>query len=254
MMKKIYNLGIYSFPKSGNTWVRNVLAEHFNIKKGDYGKYLPDIHQGEVIGTHSIANHSDAINIYKSHTNYEIKAKPAGENINLVVIRNPLDVFLSYLNFISDNVTGDSVIKFKDVKDAEETGVLDVYFSCFLVFGHLQPGFYNKTNSYFQHCNYWLKRSEEDNNTFILRYEDMLLGNFSSLYEALSLAGIEQSSIEKTIKGFAANKDGKFYWKMSSYNFSEYLSKDQISLFTKVHNETLSKLGYLTDYNLIISK
>lgn len=250
-----FNIGLYSYPKSGNTWVRNIVAQLFSVGKGDYAEYIPDIHQGQAVGKNLLKKDDNTYCLFKSHTNFNIKKIADDEScIEIYILRNPLDVFASYLNFISNNVTGSAPIKFEDVPSAKESGLLDHYFSSFLLFGQLQPGFYVQTGSYYDNVRYWIERSNSRTNTFIVKYEDMVSGDFSGLFEAFEAAGIERLLLIKAIEAIDQKKNGKFYWRMGSYYFEEFLSKWQIKEFSDTHQDVLNLSGYYRDYLTLIEK
>ena len=73
----------------------------------------------------------------------EAYGRAFANDLVLYIVRHPLDVFLSQLNYVSANVTANPNIMLpcNSVEDVIARGDLDLYFGAFSVFGTLQPGF-----------------------------------------------------------------------------------------------------------------
>jgi len=244
-------VGIYSFPKSGNTWMRQIIAARFNLdRKGPpVHEAIPDLHQTG-LGTGHYAN---GMRFYKHHAG-ELLHKLKGEKLNTTHVihirRNPLDVFLSNLNFISANITGSAPLAFDSVDAIQGTELFDMYFHSFVVMGRLLP--MSITKDYFTHNRYWLDRQADDNDLIVkcVRYEDLMDDIFVSLdflNDWLALGpGELQELVDVADRRTAQN--GRFFWKRQQKNFLNYLSGEQIELFWTYRGEQTEALGYEKSY------
>jgi hypothetical protein len=242
-----YNIGLYSYPKSGNTWLRNVFADIFSVKK----EAIPDAHQTSELFPREkrLTLGGNSYSLFKSHFWRNLQNVPdEGESIEIVLVRNPLDVFLSYLNYLSNNVASAAPIPFDSIDELNDSGLLDHYFSCFLIFGQVQPAFFSATNSYFNHARFWLNRAEKHENTHLVKYEDLTSHNFNSIFKANSAIRISSETTARAFENIGRRADGKFYWKMKTYHFDDYLDSGQINLFTETHSDLLKSLGYYDHY------
>ena len=98
---------ITSYPKSGNTWMRYIIYELFfnpknqeNDNSLNIKKFIPDLHQIQLKNNQLILD-KDLKNkkiFIKSHFSFDqMKNFPMDKII--LVIRNPLDVFVSLYNY-----------------------------------------------------------------------------------------------------------------------------------------------------------
>ena len=114
---------ITSFPKSGNTWMRFIIYELlYNDKNEDNNNSLniknkvPDLHLLLKIKNNQFVLDTDKIgdyrNIYlKTHFGYnQLKNFPLNKII--IIIRNPLDVFASLINYY--DITNDKIDELVD--------------------------------------------------------------------------------------------------------------------------------------------
>jgi len=235
-------VGIYSFPKSGNTWVRAILAAIMN----ESNQKIPDLHKDEL----SAAGTFNGFQFFKHHAGRNLK-RWGGQTLKteqvIHIRRHPLDVFVSYLNFISDNVTGSAPVRFKSVDAIHGTDLFDMYFHSFVIYGHVSVGFLNVTKTYFDHNNYWLTQTEVP--AIHLRYEDLLADAPAALTPVRDLLGIDDSVLLAALETASATtrKNGKFFWKQQSNTYLEYLSPAQIDLFKTYRGEDSRAIGYDLD-------
>ena len=101
-------VGLYSFPKCGNTWLRAIVAAMVGIPQepDDLQKYLTDIYQGTPY-QHPWEHQGRRWLFYKAHHNHvltEFKGQPLETDKVIYIYRHPLDAFVSYLNFASAQV------------------------------------------------------------------------------------------------------------------------------------------------------
>jgi hypothetical protein len=235
---KIY--GIYSFPKSGNTWVRNILAGAIKTSS-NYSEVVPDVYESSIWKSPIVLNGEESV-IYKSHSKDELRqndGKPVHNDGIVYIIRHPLDVFSSQLNYVSDNVTSNPNIMLPcaSVDDVIEKGNMDLFLGAFSTFGTLQPGFAD-AGSWFVNAGNWLARAEaEPDRVVIVRYEDMLEFGPSAFEPALKLMGIP---LEDLTDGFTTAKkntapDGKFFWKQKAGTHKDILSQEMIDRFMETY-------------------
>ena len=244
-------MGIYSYPKSGNTWVRQIMASVMGIAKDELSKYIPDIHQGP-IAVNPIKRDDIDYYLYKSHTDSEIRNNRGKVLINDIIVhirRHPLDVFISYLNFISNNVTGDAPIRFESVDKIAGTELFSAYFISFMMSGALQPTF-KPAGSWFVSNKYWLERAnkpiEGSSKVHSIKYEDLVNKGASELSFLTTFLSIDENAIDLAMKEADRRTpiDGKFFWKRKIGTYSEYLTKEQIDLFWRIRGDHARQLGY----------
>ncbi|MBT8457355.1 MAG: hypothetical protein HKO95_09915 [Rhodobacteraceae bacterium] len=237
-------IGIYSFPKSGNTWLRTILGEAMGKRK----RKIPDLHKQAFAASHEFKG----MRFFKSHSGSNLVVSGRGEHLgttNVIHIRrNPLDVFVSYLNYISDNVQRAAPIGFESVETIHGTQLFDLYFHTFVTAGHLSLGFAHETGSYFEHNRFWLEQDEVP--VVHLRYEDMLHAPLEALEEVRGLIGLDEAEMARAVHGAAdlTQQDGKFFWKQEEGNYLNYLSQEQIELFLAYRGKDCLALGYPPDY------
>lgn len=232
-------VGIYSFPKSGNTWIRVILGSIM----ANNASQIPDLHNQQLSEAHTFNGHR----FFKLHAGYNVKhwRDQKLDTTQVVHIRrNPLDVFVSYLNFISDNVTGTAPIKFSSVEEIHGTDLFDLYFDTFVTTGHVALEFAQTTGSYFDHNNFWMTQSEVP--AILLKYEDLLADTQTALAPLRDFLGIDDATLSSALRetSTATKPDGKFFWKQKKNNYLDYLTDRQIDLFVKYRGEECRALGY----------
>lgn len=247
-------VGIYSFPKSGNTWMRAILGNAIERPDGKSGlDSIPDIYTTPIWNTPvDIVGRKTVL--YKSHGKNEANTANGRDFVNDLVIyvqRHPLDVFLSHLNFVSANVTKNPHIMLPcdSVEIVIERGELDLYFGAFCVFGTLQPQFAD-AGSWFTNAENWHARAVADpNRVMIVRYEDMVQHGPDSLSAIAAKIGLTHAQIENGFKraGAETRADGKFFWKQKAGHFREVLSQAMIDRFFDIYAGRIAPLGYVND-------
>ncbi|CUJ91811.1 Sulfotransferase domain protein [Ruegeria denitrificans] len=243
-------IGIYSFPKSGNTWVRYIIAGAFAANPDT----VPGLH-GNPIGNAKYFEEnltdtpqgSRKVRFYKYHGLNFIREQDGIEfNTNNVIHirRNPLDVFLSYMNFISENVRKKAPIPFSSVDEIKGSEILDQYLSAFIVLGHVHT--FPVSGSYFQHNFTWKDRAEKNPNVKLIRYEDLMEDSYSTLSFLNDWVGLKRFDLNQGIKSAKSTTqlNGRFFWKQKLKNFRDYLSEEQIARFVKYRGDDCRKLGY----------
>lgn len=237
-------LGIYSFPKSGNTWVRSILGALLKHGKQD----VPDLH------LHSLSDGGvyNGFRFYKHHSGHFL-TEWNGETLNTTHVihirRNPLDVFLSYLNYQSNNVRGTALIPYETVEDIQGTDLFDMYFQTFTLTGHVDQ-FQRVTKDYFSNNLFWMNYCKNHENAVSIRYEDLLRDTEKTLGFLNGWLDLEPGQLTDLIEKASGQtvKDGKFFWKQQEKNYLNYLSDEQIALFLKYRGDDTAKIGYGQNY------
>ncbi len=245
-------VGLYSFPKSGNTWLRAIVAglTHMPNGPGVLQKYVTDTHFGKVLENPWHFQDRDWY-FYKSH-HKTLLLEHEGEVFDthkvLYIYRHPLDVFMSYVNFVSTSVSpkaGQSLpFQYENVEDLTPEQ-MDELFQIFLQHATLFPK--NKAfGGVFEHLANFRKLKEENGNVMILRYED-LHDDFANIaHEIVRFLGMDRVNVKRAFKTADQRtaQNGKFFWKRQKNNYLNFLTNDQINLFYDRHGNKLADMGY----------
>lgn len=210
-------------------------------------KAIPDLHRNPL----SEAQEFRGFRFFKHHGGRYV-AKWQGQPVRATHIihirRNPLDVFLSYMNAISANVTNTAVLPFDSVEAIAGTDLFNMYFDTFIVTGHVAPRFSVETGDYFSHNRYWLTYGDKP--IAHIRYEDLLSSPRQTLGFLKDWLKIDDSDIvamlDRASQG--TRKNGKFYWRQQEKNYFNFLTREQIDKFLKYRGEECRALGYDPDY------
>lgn len=245
-------VGLYSFPKSGNTWLRNIIAAMVGIPhdKDALQRYVTDSHYGPVMEDPWNFKETDWY-FYKSHRKSLLKVhhnQSFTTDRIVYIYRHPLDVFVSYLNFVSNNVdpaAGESLgVSFDKVEDLTPDQ-MERLFSLFLDKGTLFPQ-NRQFGSIFENINSFFELRETAGNVHILRYEDLFDDFHAQVGAIADFVGLGPVDSEKIFaqadRGTARN--GKFFWKRQKENFRNYLTQDQIDRFWLAYGDLMIPLGY----------
>ena len=243
-------VGLYSFPRSGNTWLRQIVASALDIPGNMLQRFVSDMAFGQIL-THSVTFEDKQWYFYKSH-HKSVVTEHRGQRIKtdkiVYIYRHPLDVFLSYLNFASKNVNskvGDKLQFQIDSVEKLTKEQLGSLFQVFMSYGTIMPQ--NRAyGGYFEHVGnaFALKKAGAD--IHIMRYEDLLNDFDSTARKMFDFVGIEVGDIE-AVHGEADQRtalDGKFFWKRQANTHEEFLSKEQIATFNKTFRDKLVAIGY----------
>lgn len=239
-------IGIYSFPKSGNTWMRHIVAAAAGRKLGDVA---PGVYRNPLF-EHQIRIGGVDRYFYKSHGKRELtqyKGEPFRNAGIIYLLRHPLDVFLSQLNYLSRNVAKADhfQIPCESVDSVIERGELDIFFSAFLAQGTLDPGFAD-AGSWFDNVSWWTAKAETDKRIVIVRYEDLLADPRQSLVPVANLIGVDLDTLAAglDVAGKRTRADGLFFWKQTAGHYRELIPKEMIARFAKYHGALVNRVGY----------
>lgn len=270
-----------SYPKSGNTWMRYLLyayAKHLSPMPEWVGQnnFIPDLNTENKFLQQDLF--FDKLNLAGNDRSYLIKTHSPfpGQNGFVVdgerchtrrfiyIYRNPLDVFLSYVNYLfsveltipgSVDQSGiEYVRQYFSVCDGDmPRGLdelagdrLDAAFERFvadgLTFRLIEGGYFENLESYFSNLN---------DDSLILRYEDMCDDPIASLRKALVCLRypLDEDLLNAAIGG--AEKltahDGKFFNKRRAFYYREYLSPRVIEGFIAKYRPLIEKYNIRLD-------
>ena len=234
---------IVSFPKSGNTWVRFLLAnilcdQSIHITFKNIGSYIPDSHRiydlNVIYDSSSIFN-SLKTQFVKSHSCYD----PDFKNI-IYMVRDGRDALTSFYHWINarrkEHVTLSEIIN----------------------------GNIGNSGLWSKHVLGWLK--VRCNNKMILKYEDLTkdtLGEFKKILDFAEIK-IDDNRIQRAIKLSSVENMKKIESKYGLFDGDNKFSKktpfvrkgtcgdwknlfqeDDIKLFWEYHQEAMQVMNYL---------
>jgi hypothetical protein len=255
---------ICSYPKSGNTWLTNLVDQFLIDCNAQNHQKVADIHKDPELVAERIENrlgskiaaHPETLYFYKSHPfkNPLINPKKV-----LYIYRHPLDVFLSTLNwfYIHYNHTPKSYTaqrkkqlfyrsEPKSCEDIIKDREIDFYLDRFIenLGTNFHPGMLGENGNYFKH----VSNAINDADTTCLKYEDLILdtnGEFLSAIQRLLDIKLEHITIDtKKVDNATKGSGHPFYWKAKSGTRFDMLSSEQIERFEKAHSDSLSKIGF----------
>ena len=265
-----------SYPKSGNTWLRVFLANY--IINADIPVPINDVHKVGIGDSNSkayqmvmktqfdptnpqlcakvrpavlqgIVNNKADVNLVKTHNEngnaFGVKLiPPALTRSAIYIMRNPLDMILSYANHY--DMTIDAAIEGISRKSNTLQGGGETAFQ-FL-------------GAWSNHVIGWTKARKFP--VLTLRYEDMLddsLNAFSKVIEHIGLP-MDQERLEKSVKfsefkelqiqenkiGFVEKSDTqeRFFRSGTSGQWKNELTQDQVDQILRDHGRVMKKHGY----------
>jgi len=273
---------IASYPKSGNTWVRAFLHNLVRLQKGEAGEqdindmsrfstwevdkgryagilgFAPDnaVHRAEIAAARhavqaQIANSATGLIFIKTHHGLVMDRGHSTINFAVTagavyVVRNPLDVAISYAHHVGGTV--DQAIEGMSQTDLETDGKDDAT--------------YEVIGSWSQHVFSWTRNPHQA--LHIMRYEDMLAdpqSAFAALARHLLLdptgpqleTAIDRSSFarlkaQEETKGFRErppSADQNFFREGRAGQWREVLTPAQVNRIVGDHREQMQRFGYL---------
>lgn len=245
-------IGLYSFPKSGNTWLRAIIAAAFQIPAGpgNLQRYVTDTHYGKVMENPWIFKGAEWY-FYKSH-HKKVLGSHKGEdfptNKVLYIYRNPLDVFVSYLNFVSNSVSPRSgrglPFEFEKVEDLTPDQLAQL-FGIYLEHGTIFPK-NTLFGGIFESISSFKAMQARGDDVYVLRYEDLKDDFAGTVEPMLKFVGLEVDEMDAVFEGADSRtkQNGKFFWKRKKNNYLEFLTPEQIDAFYERHGTEMNELGY----------
>ncbi len=270
-----------SYPKSGNTWTRNILHNLFDVMEGRdssshdinrlnqfstwelnpkryeelLGKPVTEMTREEVASVRhtvqeQIAEAASGVAFVKTHHAMVMDRGRTAINFDVTsgaiyIVRNPLDVAISFSHHM--NVDIDTAIR-RMAEDGLETTMSE-------------KAVYEIYGSWRQHVESWTRKPHRT--IYVMRYEDMLadpLKTFGGLARHLRIApakaqlekAIELSSFEKLkeqeeAEGFREKpeKAERFFRKGTSGQWREELSEAQIRRIISDQRKQMERFGYV---------
>lgn len=249
------SVGVYSFPRSGNAWLRSILAAGMgmeNVKQG-VRRFLPDAANHAVL-QHGWPRQGKRWFFHKSHHMVPL-LDASGQEVPvdkiLYIHRDPLDVFVSYLNFLSANVGNEagrrSGFGIESV-DALSPARMEWFVCRWIADGALQPK-NRKFGSWFENVKTFRDRAAAGEPVHVIRYEDLKTdfdGTVAEIFRFLGIGAIDTDQAYR-LADLNTAKDGKMAWRRESATYRRYLSEDQIRRFAMVWEAELAEIGYQYD-------
>lgn len=277
---------IASYPKSGNTWTRAFLHNLISIMEGEeeteqdinglneltgwdisskkyseiIGQPVQEVGRKEIAAARAkahqeIADRTEGISLIKTHNALVIDRgypaiTPAVTSGAIYLVRNPLDVAISFAHHMSATV--DEAISQMETEGLE-TNVNEM--SIYEVYG-----------SWSQHVASWT--SKPNRAIYVMRYEDMKADPekaFGNLARHLLMqptrrqlqAAIDRSSFER-LQAQEENAEGgfkekpkkaeRFFRKGKAGEWRYGLRRDQIIRIITAHRGQMARFGYLPDF------
>jgi Sulfotransferase domain len=269
-----------SYPKSGNTWTRAFLHNLVHVTSGEaQAQQINELNQfsmtsaakrffDEILGFTATDKHLDQIAAARARVQQYIADTVEGLifvkthqalavdrghiNINFAVtagaiyiIRNPLDVAISYAHHLGRSI--DAAIDLMNLKNAE-TGVSEKQV-------------YELYGSWNQHVSSWTRKPHPA--IYVMRYEDMLaeprktFGGLarhllfkpskSELADAIGRSSFERLREQEEQEGFGERpeKAERFFREGRTGQWKEVLTPKQIDRVVDAHHEQMRRFGYL---------
>ena len=253
---------VASYPRSGNTFTRMLLARiYFNLDRtfGKIGRVIPEDITGSPLDASVLETRFGPTIFMKTH----LDRPPVGYGPTagaLYLHRHPLDVFLSSMNYLFINNVHWSFRndKAKSVDEIVKDGELDHYFQRFLEIDGFDH-FMSFSGHWSESVRQWRELARQQPDRFmVLRYEDLTtdtLGAMSRIADHIG-APVDPDHLRACIQNTGQEIEGEsrtspeqggagaFFWKRQSGYHQSYLSPAQIAQFENKHGELLRALGY----------
>ena len=166
-----------SFPKSGNTWLRfliaNSIKEKFCIEQSinwfTIHDFIPDIHISRSVRSENKLARCNFPRIIKSHSDYN----PFYFRV-ILLVRHPVDVMGSYYNYLTDKGDISKQITFRDFILTKKYGAA----------------------KWQKHTNSWINALSYNKSVNIFYYENFLKNPVSELETLTKVLGLEMSQVQ----------------------------------------------------------
>lgn len=272
---------LVSYPKSGNTWFRLFLS---NYSSGSANPLPPDdLTSAPIAGAAAIFEEHVGLNpfeltpdeadLYRADL-YRVLSEEMAETGDMIykkchdaytsdstgeplfpadvsrcalyIVRNPLDVCVSYANH-----NGSEIGSYARQINNEEMSLA----------GHRTGQLRQKLLSWKSHVKSWQEQTRIP--VLTIRYEDMLQRGMDTFGAALSFLGFcpDSEGVARAIRnsdfsllqqmeaeqGFREKpqSSSRFFWKGKIGNYRDYLSEEQIQQIVAYNYDTMQELGYI---------
>lgn len=270
---------IASYPKSGNTWMQSVIREAgkrygFPQRDLDVYKLIAEKRRPSVVGGIRPDVSNVATTVLKTHSRHlphgEIHPRLGLKSAGFVhVMRNPLDLLLSYINFTRmqyerrkdskeyqqalfiDLLGYDRAIPYEEwtktkLEDIPRSN-LDHALNRFTEMETTIPGVRVAGESWLNHAFSWLEAGKLMPSVFF-KYEDLLQGPeqflpLSRLFTFTESEIIDAVNAVNTRQG-KLRANTIFFNKMRSYYYPDFFSAGVIARFLERFEGPLKQLGY----------
>lgn len=164
-----------SYPKSGNTWVRALVAHLVGAKQSlrEMERLIPDIYTSRANTLRNAYRFPCSGRLIKSHESF----RPTYKRV-IYLVRDPRDVCVSYYHYLANILP---------TVDANTTSV-DAFAKMFV------SGGLDDFGTWGEHTNSWLAAESAD--LLILRYEDLLAEAPQSLTRVCEFLGLDKDASE----------------------------------------------------------
>ena len=219
---------IVSYPKSGNTWLRFLLANMVcdeSITFDNINNHIPDIYQVTFGDLNKIKHPA----IFKSHEPFN----PSYMNV-IYLVRNPVDVAFSLYNW-GFNRQGLS-IPISDFVDK-------------FLYGTVQSGY----GTWGEHVGSWMSTANPRRRLLLIQYEAMLnepclylrkISNYFDLQPEKDLYDAIERSNPENMKKLEANKSRKIVRNATCGDGKNYLSEEDQNRINNQFQKALKLVGY----------
>lgn len=272
---------IASYPKSGNTWVQSVVRRAggtafsgFGGKDLDVYKLIAEKRLPATVGRIRPDVGGPGTTVLKTHGRYtpgrelhrELRLRTTGF---AYVMRNPLDLLLSYINFTRmqyekkkqspkyqealfiEFLGFDRAVPYEEWVNTKLEDIprpnLDHSLTRFMELKTELPGMDGTSGTWLDHCFSWLEAGKTLPSA-ILRYEDLLEGpeRFLPLRRLFDFSEAEVASAVNGANQSARAMQGEsiFFNKMGAYYYPHYFSAAAIGRFLDRYRDELRTLGY----------
>ncbi|MEO0455220.1 MAG: sulfotransferase domain-containing protein [Cyanobacteria bacterium P01_A01_bin.114] len=228
---RLEDIFLVSFPKSGNTWLRFLIAsairQQYNLSRGinffSIHEIIPDIVLSRKIRDQGIFGEARLPRIIKSHAAYNPYYHRA-----LVLVRDPRDAIVSYYHYL---------------KNYNRAVSGDMSLSQFI--RHKKYG----AEAWAKHTDSWLHVNRSEQIIKFFRYEDLLKDTEKQLYLMLDLMGLETDSENLKTAITACSKEN-MQQSETRHMSAEWLNAKQTSFVRQAKASKGSSLSD-TDRNFI---
>ena len=276
--KKIF--WVSSYPKSGNTWIRAIIASLFfsddGIFKFELFKSIPNFERKENYKFVESINKND----YKNLNDLKIISKYRLEAQRRININNgnvaffkthSANIFIDKFPYTNEETTlglvyivrdpRDVVISYRHHKNSTIDKIIDLMLNETTIYNEKNPQVLSSWN---HHYNSWFNLKVPK---LVIKYEDLLNNTESSLRNIIDYFYVNYklniSNLEKKIKnildstnftnlqkhekifGFNESKNKNFFREGKSMQWKKELTKEQVKKIEKAFRKNMIFLGYL---------